>query len=97
MKKKKQSTAEYYRTHPKARAKHRATQAKINRKPSEVKKRTALNKFNRDHGTAGNSDNRDASHIGNKIVGFLAASKNRGSKSNAPGDKRARGGKSKKK
>jgi hypothetical protein len=37
-----------------------------------------LNKYNRQKGTYGNGDGKDASHKGGKIVGFEAQSKNRG-------------------
>ena len=37
-----------------------------------------LNKYNRQKGTYGNGDGKDASHKGGKIVGFEAESKNRG-------------------
>ncbi len=37
-----------------------------------------LNKYNRDKGTYGNGDGKDASHKGGKIAGFEAESKNRG-------------------
>ena len=37
-------------------------QAKYNRKPSQVKRRTALNKANRQKGTYGNGDGKDAAH-----------------------------------
>jgi len=44
------------------------------------KYRAELNKYNRDKGTYGNGDGKDASHKGGKIVGFESASKNRGRK-----------------
>ena len=44
------------------------------------KYRAELNKYNRDKGTYGNGDGKDASHKGGKIVGFEDASKNRGRK-----------------
>ena len=50
----------------------------FNKKPGQRKKRAQLNKYNRDKGTYGNGDNKDASHIGGKIVGFESQSKNRG-------------------
>ena len=37
-----------------------------------------LNKYNRDKGTYGNGDGKDASHKGGKIVGFESEKKNRG-------------------
>jgi len=42
------------------------------------KYRAELNKYNRDKGTYGNGDGKDASHKGGKIVGFESESKNRG-------------------
>ena len=40
------------------------------------KYRAELNKYNRQKGTYGNGDGKDASHKGGKIVGFEAESKN---------------------
>ena len=42
------------------------------------KYRAELNKYNRQKGTYGNGDKKDASHKGGKIVGFEEESKNRG-------------------
>ncbi len=42
------------------------------------KYRAELNKYNRQKGTYGNGDKKDASHKGGKIVGFEEQSKNRG-------------------
>jgi len=48
-------------------------------KSEKAKKyRAELNKYNRDKGTYGNGDGKDASHKGGKIVGFEDESKNRG-------------------
>jgi hypothetical protein len=48
-------------------------------KSKKAKKyRAELNKYNRDKGTYGNGDGKDASHKGGKIVGFEDESKNRG-------------------
>jgi len=58
-----------------------------------IQKRQELNKYNRDNGTYGNGDGKDAYHKGGRIVGFKSASANRGSKTDSPGDRRARGGK----
>jgi hypothetical protein len=44
------------------------------------KYRAELNKYNRQKGTYGNGDKKDASHKGGKIVGFEEESKNRGRK-----------------
>lgn len=91
-------TAQFYRTHPKARAKHRAYQAEYNKKPSQVEKRTELTQHNREHdkkyGKA-SREGKDASHTKNGIV-YKKSSVNRGSKTDMAGDRRARGGKKKK-
>lgn len=84
-------TAKYYKENPEAYKKKLAYDKKNNAEPKNKKKRAELNKYNRDKGTYGNGDQKDASHKGGKIVGFESASKNRGSKTNAPGDRRARG------
>ena len=42
------------------------------------KYRAELNKYNRQKGTYGNGDGKDASHKNGKIVGFESQSKNRG-------------------
>jgi hypothetical protein len=84
----KSRSAKFYASHPLARKKKLAYQSDYNKKPDQVKKRVELNAYNKKHKSGPNDD---ASHKGNKIVGFLAASKNRGSKTNAPGDSRARG------
>ena len=51
---------------------------KFNAQPAQKKNRAELNKYNRDKGTYGNGDGKDASHKGGKIAGFEAQSKNRG-------------------
>ena len=85
-------TAKYYKENPEAKAKKDAYQKKYNKKPGEVKKRVELNKVNRQRGTYGNGDGLDMAHTKNGIV-KKRASVNRGSKSDSPGDKRARGAK----
>ena len=52
--------------------------AKYGKSEKSKKYRAELNKYNRDKGTYGNGDGKDASHKGGKIVGFEAESKNRG-------------------
>jgi hypothetical protein len=84
-------SAQYYKDNPDARKKKASYDKKHNAKPEQRKKRSELNKYNRDNGTYGNGDQKDASHKGGKISGFESQSKNRGSKSNSAGDKRARG------
>jgi len=84
-------SAQWYKDNPEGRKKKAAYDKKHNAKPEQRKKRSELNKYNREKGTYGNGDQKDASHKGGKISGFEKASKNRGSKSNSAGDKRARG------
>jgi len=52
--------------------------AKYGKSEKAKKYRAELNKYNRDKGTYGNGDGKDASHKGGKIVGFEDESKNRG-------------------
>jgi hypothetical protein len=54
--------------------------------------RAQLNKYNRERGTYGNGDGKDASHKGGKIVGYEHESVNRGrrEKSRLKGSKRRR-------
>lgn len=91
----KSRSAKFYAENPEAREKKKKYDAALNRRPEQVKKRVALNKYNRKKGTYGNGDNKDAVHKMGKIVGFRAASKNRGDKDDSAGDKRARGKKKK--
>lgn len=85
-------TARFYASSPAARRKKAAYDKKYNARPSNVNKREKLNAYNRKRGTYGNGDGLDASHRGKRIVGFIRASKNRGDKNNTAGDRRARGG-----
>jgi len=90
------SSTEYYRKNAKARKKKASTDKKINARPEQVKKRVEANKARRKAKAAGkNIKGKDASHTKKGIV-FKDSSKNRGSKSDSAGDKRARGGKKKK-
>jgi len=57
---------------------YKAEYKKFQSSTKSKKYRAELNKYNRDKGTYGNGDNKDASHKGGKIVGFEAQSKNRG-------------------
>jgi hypothetical protein len=81
-------TAEYYKKNPTAKAKRMAYQKEYNKRPEQIKKRIELNKINRDRGTYGNGDGKDASHTKHGIV-MKKASINRGAK-DMPGDRRAR-------
>lgn len=83
-------TAKYYQSHPQAREKKNSYQKEYNKKPSQVTKRAELNRENRKRGTYGNGDKKDLSHTAKGLV-YKPQSVNRGSKSDRPGDKRARG------
>ena len=89
-------TAQYYATHPEARKKRLEYQADYNKRPDQLRKRIELNKINRDRGQYADKDGKDMSHQKNGRVIEESASKNRGSKSNSPGDVRSRGTKKKK-
>ncbi len=68
----------------------------MNKRPEQVKSRVETNKARRHAKKAGkNIKGKDASHTKNGIR-FKESAKNRGSKSDSAGDKRARGGKKKK-
>jgi hypothetical protein len=85
----------YYDKNPAAKAKKNRYQKKYNAKPAERRRRAKLNKENRDRGTYGNGDKLDVSHRTGKKTRLEPQSKNRGSKTNTAGDRRARGGKKK--
>lgn len=90
-------SAEYYRTHPKAREKKAAYDTEFNKKPSQVKKRAELAKANREHDKKYGKSSRngkDLSHTSHGLV-YKPSSVNRGSKTDTAGDRRARGRKRK--
>ena len=88
-------SAEYYRTHPKAREKKKEYDTAFGRKPEQREKRSELVQKNREHdkkyGKA-SREGKDLSHTKNGLV-YKSVSANRGSKSDTAGDRRARGGK----
>jgi hypothetical protein len=84
-------TAKYYATHPEARKKRLEYQAEYNKRADQLKKRIELNRVNRERGQYGDKDGKDMSHKKNGRIVEESASKNRGSRSNMPGDRRARG------
>lgn len=88
-------SAEYYRKNKKARDKKNAYQKKYNKRRKQVEKRVELNRLNRKAGTYGNGDGKDVSHKDGQKPRMVSQSKNRGSKTNTAGDRRARGGKKK--
>ena len=84
-------SALYYRKNATARKKKAEYDTKLNSKKSQVKKRVEANRARRKAKAAGKDvRGKDASHTKNGIV-FKDSSKNRGSKSDSAGDKRARG------
>lgn len=87
---KKGKTQRFLDTHPKSKKAKKAYDKKYNARPDQVKKRTELNKINRKANTYGNGDKKDASHTKRGIV-FKPQSVNRASRSDQPGDRRARG------
>lgn len=84
-------SAKYYRDNPEARAKKNAYQKRFNKQEGQSKNRSNLNRLNRLFGTYGNGDNLDVSHRTGKKTRLESQSKNRGSKTNTAGDRRARG------
>ena len=88
-------TADYYRTHPKAREKKKQYDTEFEKKKEQREKRSELAKKNREHdkkyGKA-SREGKDLSHTSHGLV-YKSRSANRGSKSDTAGDKRARGGK----
>jgi hypothetical protein len=86
----KSKTQRHYDESPSSRAAKAKYQKAYNAKPENVKKRSTLNKINRDRGTYGNGDKKDASHTKNGVV-MKPQSVNRGSTKDSPGDRRARG------
>ena len=59
---------------------YKAEYKKFQSSPERIKYRAELVKYNRDKGTYGNGDGKDASHKNGKTVGFEKESKNRGRK-----------------
>ncbi len=57
---------------------YKAEYKKFQSSPERIKYRAELVKYNRDKGTYGNGDKKDASHKNGKIVGFEDQSVNRG-------------------
>lgn len=85
-------TSKYYAENPKARKKRQEYQKEYDKSPQQKRKRAELNKENRRRGTYGNGDGMDVSHT-KSGTRLKRASVNRGSKTDQPGDRRARGSK----
>jgi hypothetical protein len=86
-------TAKFYAENEESRKKRLAYQKEYNKKPEQRKKRAELVQARRDRGIYGKGGD-DLAHTKNGLV-RKNPSKNRGSRSDMPGDKRARGGKKK--
>ena len=84
-------TAKYYRKNKAARKKRQEYQAEYNKKKSSIRQRVNDNRENRKKGTYGNHDGLDVSRKKGGRYVLESEKKNRGSKSNTPGDRRARG------
>ena len=69
-------TAKYYRTHPKANEKHKASSAKAAKKPSRVKKNSETRAYRRKNGLEGKGGP-DVHHTPAGKLQIMPASKNR--------------------
>lgn len=88
------SSAEYYRTHPKARERKKRYDTRFESSPAQKAKRRELAKHNAVHDKkygAASRKGMDASHTKSGIR-YKPSSVNRGSKTDMAGDRRARGG-----
>ncbi len=88
------SSAEYYRTHPKARERKKRYDTRFESSPAQKAKRRELAKHNAVHDKkygAASRKGMDASHT-KAGIRYKPSSVNRGSKTDMAGDRRARGG-----
>lgn len=76
----KSESAKYFASNPEARKKKNEYNKKYHSTEKRKKYRSELNSYNKDKGTYGNGDRKDASHKGGKIVRFESQSKNRARK-----------------
>lgn len=90
----KSKSAKYYQENPEARKKKDAYNTEFNKKPAQRKKRSELVTERRRRGIDGKGG-KDVGHTSNGYR-LQDPSKNRGSSTNMPGDRRARGKKKKK-
>lgn len=86
-------SAKYYRDHPQARKKKKETDKKINSRPGQKAKRRELAKNNREHDKKYGKTSREGKDLSHTSSGlkYKKSSTNRGSKTDTPGDKKARG------
>ena len=88
------SSAEYYRTHPKARESKKRYDTRFESSPAQKAKRRELARQNAAHDKkygAASRKGMDASHT-KAGIRYKPSSVNRGSKTDMAGDRRARGG-----
>ena len=91
----KSRSAKYYQDNPEARRKKAAYDKKLNARPEQRKKRSELVTKNREADARGvNRAGKDYDHGAKR---YISSSTNRGKTSGTAGDKKARGGKKKKK
>ena len=86
-------SAKYYREHPFAREKKLIYDTLFNKKPEQRAKRAELAKANQEHDAKygkASREGKDLSHTKQGLV-YKDSSANRGSKTDMPGDRRARG------
>ena len=84
-------SARNYKKNPASRKKEAAYDKTYDATPARRKRRAELVKANRKAGTYGNGDGLDMSHTASGRLVKKRASANRGSKTDSPGDRRARG------
>lgn len=87
-------SAQYYHEHPEARERKKKYDSKFEKAPSQMAKRRELARKNAEHDRkygAGSRKGKDLSHTKSGLR-YKPTSVNRGSKSDMPGDRRARGG-----
>ena len=87
-------STEYYRTHPEARRKKYQTDKKINSRPEQKAKRRELGRKNYETDKRKGKAYRKGKDLAHTVKGlrYKSRSANRGSKTDQPGDRRARGG-----
>jgi hypothetical protein len=71
-------SAKFYQKNKAARDKKKRYDSKFQKSDKQVKKRVEANRYNRQNGTYGNGDGKDASHNGGKVTGLESQKTNRG-------------------
>lgn len=88
-------STEYYRTHPEARRRKARTDKRINARPEQKAKRRELARRNYRTDKLRGKAYRKGKDLAHTVKGlrYKSVKANRGSKSDTPGDRKARGGK----